>query len=68
MLKQAKQLTNLKQTPLAKFLGVSEPTLHNWESGNKHGKTWPLWALEKCGFTVASIKQIMEAIENKVVK
>ncbi len=64
MLKQAKQLTNLKQVPLAKFLGVSEPTLHNWE----RKRSWPLWALEKCGFTVASIKQIIEAVENKVVK
>jgi predicted DNA-binding transcriptional regulator AlpA len=31
---------------LAQFLEVSEPTIYAWENKN----TWPLCALEKCGF------------------
>ncbi len=49
MLKKAKQNKKMKVEELANFLGVVKSTLHNWENGNKHGKTWPQWALEKCG-------------------
>jgi DNA-binding XRE family transcriptional regulator len=48
MLKQIKKQTNLKGYQLAQFLEVSEPTIYAWEKKN----TWPLWALEKCGFEV----------------
>ena len=46
MLKQIKEKTGLKGYELAQFLGVSEPTIYSWEKKN----TWPLWALEKCGY------------------
>lgn len=49
LLNQAKINTNLKVDPLAKFLGVTKKTLYNWENGNSKGKTWPHWALVKCG-------------------
>lgn len=49
LIKRAKINTGLNSKQLAKFLGVSEGTLYNWENGNSKGKTWPLWALEKCG-------------------
>jgi DNA-binding XRE family transcriptional regulator len=46
MLKVIKKKTGLKGYQLAQFLEVSEPTIYAWEKKN----TYPLWALEKCGF------------------
>lgn len=45
MLKQIKSDMKMNSTQLAIFLGISQPTLRNWENN----KIWPLWALEKCG-------------------
>lgn len=45
MLKKIKSDMKMNSTELAIFLGISQPTLRNWENN----KIWPLWALEKCG-------------------
>ena len=60
MLKKIKSEMNMNSTQLALFLGISQPTLRNWENN----KIWPLWALEKCGVmkeneTIDKIKELL---------
>ena len=44
MIKKIKSELNITSIELAKMLGVTPPTLRNWEKN----ESWPLWALRKC--------------------
>ena len=59
MLNQIKQHTGLKINEIAQKLGVSKPTIHNWEKKN----SWPLWALEACGMEVIPKEDAQDVCE-----
>ncbi len=63
MVKRIKKELGLNTFELSQFLGITPPTLRNWE----RNKSWPLWALEKCGVidnkdeqTIQKIKEMLD--------
>lgn len=44
MIRRIKKDMAITSLELAKYLGVTPPTLRNWE----RNESWPLWALRKC--------------------
>jgi len=58
MIKRIKKEMGLTSTELAKFLGITPPTLRNWEKN----ESWPLWALRKCNAINNKDEVIVERI------
>jgi len=58
MIKRIKKEMGLTSIELAKFLGITPPTLRNWEKN----ESWPLWALRKCNAITNKDEVIVERI------
>lgn len=59
MLTKIKFKLNKTAIQVAELLKVTPPTLYNWEKN----KSWPLWALEKCGVMDNKNEQTIQRIK-----